>query len=1192
MTNKYEQYVTPTPPDAEKPASTNPYTRLTSGATVDVPEQETIGKINSVTVKSPDSFGLTQIPADVGKGFARVILSTPQLAGATLVEAGELAAAAPEGETTSDTLKRHALNFLIKRLEPAGLDNLPGIFGLAQDVIGTEVAVFRDLVLDKDNAKAVSKAGYNMIKTNQQALEGMNLIPKGETSVAYDVGAGFASLGISIGATMITKNPALATAYMGWAVNSQDYLEAREAGKIPEEAAAIAAQSAAGQAMIEFIGGKYFLSAAKSNSVIRKILGRTLGQSIEEGLQTGVELGIKNIHEVRDTKLQDALMEMGYSAFIGAMVGAPISTLSAGVESIGQAKGVPKELAKYAAEKLTENYTELQDAGIALMDKETSGLGREQTTIDASTRAVKEVIQNKEAELTAQAEEGAAVEDVAQQEVAVEVTNVAEAVEGAVSTVSQTVQKSAQALDAQALKLINDKLALLEDKKSLFAETAAGKLKRGKIRATEDIATDLDLIDRSISEVDSALRNAGVDPTALKDLKAAQRQIRRNRLQAERVTARAERAAVTPEIGVSEEQRQADYEEVAGTTKAGIKARAKTATGNIFEGVAEIGSDVFTPVSTRLGKINVKLKIAVRKYTFNTGMHLTQDKKTIKPFVDSIGKMGEADYRVLDLALKNKDNTKVNELLAKYDMTESFANVQNTLDELFDQSQEVGVDMHYVDDYFPRQVRRGKVGEYLAVLRGQENWSEIQAALLEVDPENTYTDAEKADFINSYLRGFTSKRILLAAGGFTKERAVDYVTPEFNQYYESSPQALVRYVDGMRYGIEARRLFGRDNAENSIGDYVRDLVEEGAIDSKNEEEVQKILRAVVDQQGTRGVVTWAKNASYIAVMGSPISAITQIGDLAFSLAENGYYNSAKALGKAVFRRSKFTKESVGIEHVLQEFEGENTSAKAVRKVFKIVGLEYIDNLGKETNMNAAFARLQKQAKQGSDEFKAYMEVAFGNEAEQTTKDLIAGNSTDNVKFLVFSELSDVQPVSLAEMPIGYLRGGNMRVLYMLKTYTLKLLDIHRRKWFDEIASGNPKRMAKGTQNLVRLGTALVLMGMSADALKDLLLDRDFEAEDLLVENLIKMTGINRYQVQKSKRQGIFNTFWQFFIPPIGTVADDLVKDLSQIGLGDKKLEDARTAKDIPVGGKLYYWWFGGGKKHKNRKKKRSNVSTF
>ncbi len=1147
---------------------------VSSGVSLNNDEQQVIGQVNSVKLQTPETFGLTTIPKDLGKGLARYFGQAPGYIGKSLVQAGEDIEGF-SGKGVVETAKASLRNRFIEHVKEDG--EYPNIYEMIPIIFGVEKDVALNLAFAGEGSK-VTKAGYNMIKENHQSLESMGLIPKGETSVAYDVGMGLGSVLTSIGATVLTKNPAVAAGIMGWMVNGDDYMECRKAGKSPEACTRIAATSAAGQAGVEFVGSKFFLGAAKGSTFVKSSLKRIAGQSGEEIAQSLVEQGVKNVTDVRDSSATDIVQEALYAGMIGAMAGAPVATVVSGIESYSRKLGAPEKEAKKLGEIVGEKYNDLEDLAAAFMDKETSGLGTNPAQVEESKRAVNEVIQAKELEITQAQEAKAATQQAQTEEVKAQVENVTSSVSNAVDSARNVTQEIRESVSPEILSSIDERLANLENEQKLFTEEVATvSVDQSKAR--------LESIDNSINEIGVILENEGVDQVKISALKDTQRQLRSSALQAERIIGQIDRAATQEQVA-PDAVKQQDYDLVAkGTTQSRTKV-VKGKVKDVASGTVEMGSDVFTPISTRLAKINGKLRTAVRRYTFNTGLHNTRDKNAIKPFIEALRKMSVEDYRVLDFALKNQDIAKVDELLQKYNLAEDFKTVRQTLNQIFDEAKEVGLDLNYIEEYFPRQVKRDKVTEYLAVLRGRDDWTLIQQALDEADPEKVFTDVEKAEFINKHLRGFASSRIQLAASGFTKERSVDYVTPELNQYYESSPTALINYVDGMRFGIEARRLFGKDKAEGSIGDYVRQLVDEGTINSKNEEEVKKILRALVDQQGTRGVVTWAKNASYIYVMGSPISAITQIGDLAFSLAENGYYNTGKALGKAILRKSNLTKEDIGIENILQEFDGESTSAKAVRTVFKLVGLEYMDNIGKETTMNAALLRLQKQAKNDTPEFRAYMEEIFGNEANQVAKDVINGIATENVKFLIFSELSDVQPISLAEMPVSYLNSGNGRVFYMLKTYTLKLLDIHRRKWIDEVASGDKKRMAKGVRNLTRLSAALMIMGMAADTIKNIVMDRDFEVDELFLENIIKMTGISRYQIYKSKREGIMATFWRtLFVPPIGAPVDDLSKDLSQIGLGDKKLKDAEVAQRVPVVGKLYYWWFGGGKRKEKRKRK-------
>ncbi len=624
---------------------------------------------------------------------------------------------------------------------------------------------------------------------------------------------------------------------------------------------------------------------------------------------------------------------------------------------------------------------------------------------------------------------------------------------------------------------------------------------------------------------------------------------------------------------------EAEYDQIAGMEPAGTFMKD---TGTVFRSVFDWGGNAFVPVSTRLGKIDQKLKHAVRRFVFQTGLYTHEDHMVVKPFIEKVSDtFTPEDYRIFDLALKNRDAQKVDMLVDQYGIQAEWEAVREVLDGLYIEGVDVGLNINYVEEYFPRKVKKGMAVEYMAAMRGHENWSEIEAALNEADPENNFTTEEQAAFVNTFLRGFSSSRINLARPSFTKERTVDHITPEFNQYYEDSMPTLIEYIGALRHSIEARRLFGKaaTDRDTNIGNYVLSLVRDGVINASEENELKEILKAIVEPNGTRGFVGWLKNATYVYTMGSPTSAITQIGDFAFSLHKNGYFRTIKAITKSLTGNQVLKKEDLGLEHILQEYEDNARAAAAVRLTFKAIGLTFMDNVGKEAYIQASYDRLRSAARKDSAAFNQQMEVVFGDEANSVKADLLAGNMTENVKYLLFSELSDVQPISLAEMPVYYLKGGNWRVMYMLKTYTMKQIDIYRREIFDEIASGEPLRMATGLKNLVSLGIALMMMGMSSDALKDLILGRDIEIDDLVIDNLLKLMGFSKYQIYKAKTEGIGAAIFRFMTPPLLAPVDDL-RDVPKIVKGKKKAKDADILQRVPLIGKFYYWWVGGGVKKK------------
>lgn len=185
--------------------------------------------------------------------------------------------------------------------------------------------------------------------------------------------------------------------------------------------------------------------------------------------------------------------------------------------------------------------------------------------------------------------------------------------------------------------------------------------------------------------------------------------------------------------------------------------------------------------------------------------------------------------------------------------------------------------------------------------------------------------------------------------------------------------------------------------------------------------------------------------------------------------------------------------------------------------------------------------------------------------------------------LAFNEILDVQPVALSEMPEMYLNSPRGRVLYMLKSFTMKRLDLYRNKVFKQIASSDPKVKSEGIRNLIKLGMAVVLMGSTADELKDLLLNRETNLSDRVVDNIFKLTGFGKFTIYKARQEGLWSAITKTALPPFKFL-DALSKDIISAGDG-KGLE---TIASIPFFGKILYWRYGKGFE-KSEKKRRAKM---
>lgn len=373
--------------DVATPQNGNYFADTVASTPIDDSELDVINRTNSPLKETPRSFGLVDIPVDFTAGIFKPAAELPAVAGGLLVEAGELSTGM-QGKSTIDIAKTSLTKRLIENMKE---DNF-GAIDIIQSVWGAQKDALLSLFSDGTVPEVMQNAGNAMVVQNQAALDALGVSRKGGTSVAYDVGNAFGQVGVSIGSTYITKNPTAAAAYMTALVNTQDYAEARKAGKDPEEAASIAAASAYGQGLIELLGGKVFLGAAAGSSLLRKVVIRATGQSAEEAAQGVVEESIKGISGVRDTEMQEKITNIGYQAMLGFVAGVPISAVVSKIEERGKAAGLDDAQIKDLADNLVKNKDEIIDAATVIIDKEAAGLTNDAPAKAETLKAVKQVL--------------------------------------------------------------------------------------------------------------------------------------------------------------------------------------------------------------------------------------------------------------------------------------------------------------------------------------------------------------------------------------------------------------------------------------------------------------------------------------------------------------------------------------------------------------------------------------------------------------------------------------------------------------------------------------------------------------------------------------------------------------------------------------------------------------------------------
>ena len=656
------------------------------------------------------------------------------------------------------------------------------------------------------------------------------------------------------------------------------------------------------------------------------------------------------------------------------------------------------------------------------------------------------------------------------------------------------------------------------------------------------------------------------------------------------------------------------------------KSESLRAARSISQQISE-GMDKFLgAISTRLSNINPKLKAKIRQLDFRIGTAQARDIKAIRGMLDKAKGMSKGDFADWDFARKNSDINKIAELVKKYSMENEYQRYRETLDRIRDEAISVGLGVGYIEDYSPRILKDSK-GFLNAIGKG-DDWPSISRRLAERAKEleievADMTDEMKADIVSDMILGGGSG---LGTPRNTKERKIKEIPPELNRFYMASDAALVSYIHNMRKTIEARKFFGKmpekvskakqnmhsaqsrlrdvEASENpdkgriaelkeqissyedilerykyqsdykdNISSYVVELVTNGEVDDSQQNRLVEILNARFHEMGTRGLVQAYKNFSYLDTMGSPISALTQIGDMAWSVYFNGLIPTMKYAYKSVAKTSRITKEDVGIERIAQEFADSDTLSNAVAKVFKFVGLEKMDAIGKEVLLNGALEKYENMAAKEPAKLSAEIEYIFGNETDSVVNDLLNKTVSDNVKLLVYSKLLDFQPAALSEMSEQYLKAGNGRVFYMLKSYTLKQFDVYRNEAYNKIKTGKRAEVIQGLQNLAYLSMCLVLANAGADELKDLVLRRETSFQDRTIDNVLRLFGVSKYVTWTARKEGVGWALSKQILPPFKFI-DSASKDIMSAG-DDKGL---RSLDSIPLAGKLAYWHLGRGKK--------------
>ena len=669
-------------------------------------------------------------------------------------------------------------------------------------------------------------------------------------------------------------------------------------------------------------------------------------------------------------------------------------------------------------------------------------------------------------------------------------------------------------------------------------------------------------------------------------------------------------ATVLQEAGMNPAKVQAATTRVGRKLRVGSQDRAQRAIDGIITRDSAFTRTISPPVdkylgaiSTRIGVINARLKGQVRSYEFKTAVRTSEALNEAQPFLQTMHKLAEPVKDKIGLNLMNGrfDDALVLMKQQAPELAETFESVIiPQLKRFGTELKESGHQLSDIPNYFPRLVKDVK-GLHKAL--GKEETGTITDAIKDYAKRknirvDAVTDAQRAEVTDLTLRGYR----MTTDGGkprFVQPRKLQTVEPRLQKFYASPEESLSMYLRGASDDIETRAFLGRSHVgdemgetdvDKSLGTYIDQEIQAGRVKPEQQAELKGLFssRFIGGKQTAGKANNLLKNLGYIGTIANPLSAMVQLSDNAHSATLYGLRNTVSSM----LSEKDVKLVDLGLDQMITADMGApiTATAKVLEKLMKASGFTTVDKLGKETLINSALKFAQASVKNPKQfaKFKQKHEAIYGDEFPSLVKSLEDGNIDENVKMFLFNELADIQPIALSEFPQVYLDNPNGRILYMLKSFTLKQYDIVRRNIVQEYAKGNK---AEALKNATALAGYLTAANVTVQTAQDMLLGREVHPEDIPSEalwSLLGVFGLNKYTNDKYLQRGqVTEAVWQT-LRPATPLIDSALKLGGGIAQGEPEVE--KILREVPIIGEFIYNWFGGGAEEYNERKAKERKS--
>ena len=655
--------------------------------------------------------------------------------------------------------------------------------------------------------------------------------------------------------------------------------------------------------------------------------------------------------------------------------------------------------------------------------------------------------------------------------------------------------------------------------------------------------------------------------------------------------------------------------------------------------------EILQPIHSRLQTVSPKLAARLRDFEFGIHKKGADYINRLKPFIKgiktgnlniggNIWKLSKSERVKVSKALMNRDYDTAENILNKYARSQgTLSEVRKVLDNVFDELKDAGVKgINYIENYFPRRVINVKqLRKEISEIDTQESnrlATELRNARLEKNRALTI-DEEEA-IIRNRLQAVMNAKPNAKLGNM-QNRQIEELYDNLLKYYDEPENALIEYVQGAVNVIERKRFFGNSavaddllslNSDKSIAKLINDELSDFSDDALDE--IETVLTArfspqFADKPAGRPVQI-AKNLIYASHLGNPYNALTQMGDLGISAYLEGILNMPKGLWRAI-TNSGIDIRDLGVENFGAELGTQKGWARALVDLSFKTGFAKIDRFGKNALINSAFEKVYKQVTATGKKLEKNLAklreeygATFGDDLDSFINAVRNKDFKDpNVQLYLFNRLADAQPITMSELPASYLKNPNGRLLYTLKSYSIKQLDIMRKDIWRNVSDGiknkNIKKVSEGLKNAMAY-TVLVTGGNTAiKQVKDFTLGKEIDEEKIADDfgnNILQQFFLSKYMVDRSLSKGdIPEALGQIVVPPYDWASylgkdifhllgvDEFFNPLDPFKKLNKELDGGYRYKSLqylPFAGKLPYWWFMGGKEDYEKREFKKEMS--